>query len=98
MAGVKTHNARMSRRNLPSRMKMLGYKKQFVEFAIDPELAMRKLPAGTSLQTGPGGKACLLIMIQEWDRCILDGFLPIKKIRMSHIWIELNGPKVNYNT
>ena len=35
----------------------------------------------------------LLIMIQCWDKLILDGFLPISQVKMSHIWIELNGPE-----
>ena len=66
--------------------------KSFVEFFVDPEAARKYVPANHEVRKFPNGKANLLIMIQEWDKCILDGILPIRRVKMSHIWIELNGP------
>ena len=78
---------------LPSRMKMIGCKEFFVEFPIDAQLARQVVPQSFEIQTYPNGSAMLLIMIQDWDKCILDGILPIKRVKMSHIWIELDGPQ-----
>ncbi len=59
---------------------------------MDPGAARRNVPTNYEVRKYPNGKAILLIMIQDWDNCILDGILPIKQVKMSHIWIELNGP------
>lgn len=77
---------------LPSKMKMIGCKESFVEFFVDFEQARRIVPSRFQVREFQNGKAVLLIMIQEWDKCILDGFLPIKKVNMAHIWLELVGP------
>lgn len=77
---------------LRSKMKMIGCNESFVEFFIDPDAAQRNVPSRFEVRKFPNGNARLLIMIQEWDKCILDGFLPVRRVKMSHIWIELNGP------
>ena len=77
---------------IPSKMKMIGCRESFVEFYVDPQVARRNVPTNYEVRKYPNGKANLLIMIQDWDKCILDGILPIKQVKMSHIWIELNGP------
>ncbi|OGN92454.1 MAG: hypothetical protein A2Y88_03510 [Chloroflexi bacterium RBG_13_48_10] len=78
--------------NIPSKMKMIGCKESFVEFFIDPGIAKQYVPVGYDVRKYPNAKAVLLIMIQDWDKCILDGFLPVRRVKMSHVWIELNGP------
>lgn len=75
-----------------SRMKMIEAKESFVEFFVDPDIAQQGVPSKYKVRRYPNKKAVLLIMIQEWDKCILDGFLPISSLKMSHIWIELEGP------
>jgi hypothetical protein len=74
-------------------MKMIGCKELFVEFQIDAQVARQAVPPAYDIRTYPDGSGVLLIMIQDWDKCILDGILPIKRVKMSHIWIELNGPQ-----
>jgi hypothetical protein len=78
--------------HIPSKMKMNNCKESFVEFIVDWEVAQQYVPKRYEVRKYPNGKAVLLIMIQEWEKCILDGFLPISRVNMSHIWMELNGP------
>jgi hypothetical protein len=77
---------------IPSKMKMVGCKELFVEFFVNPVITQHNVPSKYEVRIYPNGKANILIMIQDWDQCILDGFLPIRRVKMSHIWIELNGP------
>lgn len=78
---------------LPSKMKMIGCRELFVEFPIDAHKARLAVPSSYDLHRDSEGNAVLLIMIQDWDKCILDGILPIKLVKMSHLWIELDGPQ-----
>jgi hypothetical protein len=78
--------------SLPSTMKMIGCTESFVEFFVDPVVAQQNMPSRYAVRKYPNEKAVLLIMIQDWDKCILDGFLPIRRVKMAHIWIEINGP------
>jgi hypothetical protein len=63
------------------------------EFPVDRVVARKHVPTGYELRIHPDGNAILLLMVQDCDRCLLEGVIPVTPMRMSHIWIELAGPE-----
>ena len=78
---------------LSSTMKMLGCREMFAEFNLDPAVAGRVVPPEYEVRVHPNGLSVLLLMVQECEKCVLDGVIPISPMGMSHIWIELSGPE-----
>jgi hypothetical protein len=82
-----------STKGLSNTMKMIRCKELFTEFYVDPTLAKRNIPPNYEVRIHDNGKAILLLMVQDCEKCILNGFIPISPMRMSHIWIEIVGPE-----
>ena len=79
-------------KGLSSTMKMTHCKEMYAEFRVDLSVARRNVAPGYDVRIYPDGKALLLILIQECQNCVLNGIIPIRPLRMSHIWIEVAGP------
>ena len=92
-APVRSSVGLASPMGLSSTMKMLGCKEMFAEFHLDPAIAGGNVPPDYDVRIHPNGMAMLLLMVQECERCVLNGVIPISPLRMSHIWIELAGPE-----
>ena len=75
-----------------SSMKMVNCKETLAEFYVDPVIAKKNVPTGHDIKVYPNGKAVLLLLEQDCERCILKQILPVHPMRMSHLWIELDGP------
>ena len=91
--GVRPSAGLASSMGVSSTMKMLGCKEMFAEFHVDAARARRNVPPDYEVRIHPNGMAMLLLMVQECEKCVLNGALPISPLRMSHIWIELAGPE-----
>jgi len=78
---------------LTSTMTMIDCREVFAEFFVDLAVAMKNVPKDYEVRIHPNGKAMLLLMVQDCDTCVLNGIIRISPMRMSHIWIELNGPE-----
>jgi hypothetical protein len=74
-------------------MEMRDCRELFVEFPVDAPSAQADLPAGYQARRRADGRAVLLLMIQDCDRGRLDGILPVRPLRFSHAWIEVEGPE-----
>jgi hypothetical protein len=74
-------------------MDMVNCKELFAEFSVDPAVARQDVPSGYSIRVDKNGMGTLLLMVQDCEKGILDGLIPIKPMRMSHIWIEIEGPE-----
>jgi hypothetical protein len=74
-------------------MKMVGCKEMYAEFHVDPTVARQHVPAEYEVRIHQNGKAMLLLMVQDCDKCVLNSIVLISPMRMSHIWIELAGPE-----
>ena len=74
-------------------MKMVRCKEMFAQFQFDPTTPRRAVPPGYEIHIHPNGSALLLLMVQDCDYCILDRVVRVSPMRMSHIWIELEGPE-----
>ena len=75
-----------------SSMKMINCRETFAEFYVDPSVARKNVPPGYNVRIYPNGKAMLLMLEQDCERCVLKHLLTIHPMRMSHLWIELDGP------
>ncbi len=82
-----------SNKGMSNTMKMIHCKEMFTEFFVDPRVAKKHVPPGYDVRIHDNGKAMLLLMVQDCEKCILNGFLPISPMRMSHLWIEIVGPQ-----
>jgi hypothetical protein len=74
-------------------MQMSKCKEMFSEFYVDPVVARQNVPQSYKVRIYPNGKALLLVLVQDCEKCVLKGFIPISPMKMSHIWIELEGPE-----
>lgn len=74
-------------------MDMVNCRELFAEFPVDHVIAKQNIPAEYSLRIDKNGMATLLLMVQDCEKGVLDGLIRIKPMRMSHIWIEIEGPK-----
>jgi len=74
-------------------MEMTNCKEMFAEFPVDAAAARQNVPPGYSIRIDKNGMATLLLMVQDCERGILDGLIRIKPMKMSHIWIEIEGPE-----
>ena len=75
-----------------SSMKMVNCKETLAQFQVDPLIAQKNVPSGYDIKIYPNGRAMLLLLEQDCERCVLKQILPVQPMRMSHIWIELDGP------
>ncbi len=73
-------------------MKMSTCKEMFAEFPVDAAAAKKSVPAGFTVGLNNNGMAMMLLMVQDCEEGLLDGLLRIRPMRMSHIWIEIEGP------
>lgn len=80
-------------RGLLSRMRMTRCRELFAEFPVDASAARKAVPAPYQVRMYPEGNALLLLLVQECERCVLDGALTIRPMKMAHFWIELAGPE-----
>jgi len=70
----------------------------FSRYYIDPDLARKNVPPKWNIKIHENGKALLLVMVQDCRKVVLERFLNIGPVRMSHIWIELEGPSESIDT
>ncbi len=73
-------------------MDMINCREMFAEFYVDPTAAQQNVPRGYELLIHKNGKAMLLILVQDSQKCILNGLIRVSPMRMTQIWIELVGP------
>jgi len=74
-------------------MDMVNCKELFAEFPVDHVVARQNVPSEYSIRIDKNGMATLLLMVQDCEKGVLDGLIRIKPMRMSHIWIEIEGPE-----
>jgi len=74
-------------------MKMAKCREMFAEFPVDAAVAKENVPPGYTIRINKNGMATMLLMVQDCEEGILDGLLRIRPMRMSHIWIEIDGPE-----
>jgi hypothetical protein len=74
-------------------MELWDCRELFVEFPVDAARAQAGLPSGYQVKPRDGGKAVLLLMVQDCTRGRLDRILPIEPLRFAHVWIEVTGPE-----
>jgi hypothetical protein len=72
-------------------MDMMECKELFAEFPVDPKIAKQHIPSEYKIRIDRNGMATLLLMVQDCNKGILDGLIRIKPMRMSQIWIEIEG-------
>jgi hypothetical protein len=73
-------------------MRMIGCREMLAEFGVDPSVARAQVPHAYALRARRDGAANLLVLVQECRKCVLDGMVHIRPLRLVHIWIELDGP------
>jgi hypothetical protein len=73
-------------------MEMSNCKEMFAEFPVDATLARKNVPPEYNIRTDTNGRATLLLMVQDCEKGLLDGLIRIKPMRMSNIWMEIEGP------
>ena len=78
--------------NISSVMDIYDVKEMFSRYYVDPDIAQQNIPSKWRVKIHDNGKALLLVMVQECKKIVLDYFLNIGSVGMSHIWIELEGP------
>jgi len=74
-------------------MKMAKCREMFAEFPVNAAVAKENVPSGYTIRINKDGMATMLLMVQDCKEGILDGLLQIRPMRMSHIWIEIDGPE-----
>jgi hypothetical protein len=74
-------------------MEMANCKEMFAEFPLDATVAKENVSPGYTIRINKDGMARMLLMVQDCEEGILDGLLRIRPMRMSHIWIEIDGPE-----
>jgi hypothetical protein len=74
-------------------MKMVRCGELLAEFPVDPGAARKAVAPPYPVRVYPSGHANLLLLVQECERCLLDGLLSIRPMRMAHLWVELAGPE-----
>jgi hypothetical protein len=93
LAGEIVPSRLPSPRGLRSTMKMMRCRELLAEFPVDPETARGTVAPPYPVRVSPDGHANLLLLVQECERCLLDGMLSIRPMRMAHLWVELAGPE-----
>ena len=73
-------------------MDMNRCRELFAEFPVDAAAARQIVPAGYTPRIHAQGTATLLVMVQDCEEGILDGLIHIRPMRMSQIWLEVEGP------
>ena len=74
-------------------MEMTNCREMFAEFHVDAVVAKQNVPPGYTVRIDKDGMATMLLMVQDCEKGLLDGLLRIRPMRMSHIWIEIDGPE-----
>jgi hypothetical protein len=64
----------------------------FSRYHVDPDIAQQSVPSKWKVKVHHNGKALLLVMVQIIKKMVLDYVLNVGSVRMSHVWIELEGP------
>lgn len=78
--------------SIPSTVDIYDVKESFSQYYVDPKVAQQNVPSKWKVKIHDNGKALLLVMVQECRKMILDYIMNVGSVRMSHIWIELEGP------
>jgi hypothetical protein len=60
---------------------------------VDADVAREIVPPKWELKLDEQGRALLLVMVQECDKMVLDYLIDVGPVGMSHVWIELEGPR-----
>jgi hypothetical protein len=79
--------------NIPSTMKMIDCTESYADYYVDAATARNNVPPGYTVKIYPNGKAVLCVLNQYCNKCVLDGFVDVGPMNMSHVWIELDGPE-----
>lgn len=79
--------------SVPSVMEIYNCTEVFSRYDIDTDLARQVVPSNWRLKVDQNGKALMLVMVQECENMVLDYVINIGSVGMSHIWIEIEGPK-----
>ena len=74
-------------------MDMSKCRELFAEFPVDAAVAQRHVPPPYSVRIADNGKATLLLMVQDCEKGVLDELVTIKPLKMSHLWLEIQGPE-----
>lgn len=74
------------------KLDMVDCKELFAEFPVDPEIARQNVPQGYEVLIHKNGKAMMLILVQECEKCVFDSLIPVSPMNMSQVWIEIAGP------
>jgi len=74
-------------------MKMAKCREMFAEFPVDAAAAKENVPPGYTSGLIKAAWRTMLLMVQDCEEGILDSLLRIRPMRMSHIWIEIDGPE-----
>lgn len=77
---------------IPSTMDLYDCREMFSRYPVDPEIARRNVPSPWTVKVHENGQALLLVMVQDCSKLVLDTVLNMGSVRLSHIWIELEGP------
>lgn len=78
--------------SIPVSMDIYDVKEMFSRYYVDPEIARKNVPSKWKIKIHENGKALLLVMVQDCKKMVLQRLINIGSVRMSHIWIELEGP------
>ncbi|MDP2755142.1 MAG: hypothetical protein Q8P40_12240 [Nitrospirota bacterium] len=68
---------------------MVDCKELFAEFPVDPEIARQNVPQGYEVLIHKNGKAMLLILVQDCEKCVFDSLIRVSPMKMSQIWIKI---------
>ncbi len=78
--------------SFPSVMDIYDINEMFSRYYVDPDIAQQTVPSQWTVKIHDNGKALLLVMVQECKKMVLDYLINVGSVRMSHIWLELEGP------
>ena len=79
--------------SFPSVMDIYDVTEMFSRFYVDPVIAQQNVPSKWKVKIHDNGKALLLVMVQNCKKMVLDYILNVGSVGMSHIWIEVEGPR-----
>lgn len=83
---------------VPISMDIYDVREMFSRYYVDPDIARKNVPEKWDIKIHENGKALLLLMVQDCRKMVLQRFFNIGPVRMSHIWIELEGPPESIDT
>jgi hypothetical protein len=76
-----------------STLDLEGCRETFATLPVDRAAAREVVPAALQPRIDAQGRAILLMMVQDCAHARLDGIVPITPMRMTHLWIEVDGPE-----